>query len=118
MRYIVMSEFGFYIAAEKEYIDANPNIKIIAEVSLEDLQKHNWEYYIKDDKFYFGKSEETIITELRQQRETECFSVINRGQLWYETLTETQKEELKIWYQAWLNVTETKVIPEKPSWLK
>lgn len=57
------------------------------------------------------------IVNLRAQRESECFSVINRGQLWYETLTLEQITELKTWYQAWLDVTTTKIIPTKPSWL-
>ncbi len=55
---------------------------------------------------------------LREKREIECFSVINRGQLWYNRLTEEQKVELDSWYNAWLDVTETMIIPEKPSWLE
>lgn len=54
---------------------------------------------------------------LRIRREEECFPVINRGQLWYDTLDNIQKEELRFWYQDWLDVTETKIIPEKPLWL-
>ena len=27
------------------------------------------------------------------------------------------EEELKTWYQAWLNGTNTQTIPEKPEWL-
>ena len=59
-----------------------------------------------------------IIQELRHRREIECFSVINRGVLWYNMLTEEQRLELDIWYKKWLDVTETMVIPEKPSWLE
>ena len=55
---------------------------------------------------------------LRVLRDKYCFSVINRGQIWYDTLTEEQKEELKEWYRQWLKVTETKTIPETPIWLK
>ena len=55
--------------------------------------------------------------DLRHTRETQCFPIINRGALWYERLSAEQKEELNIWYQAWLDVTETGVIPEKPKWL-
>lgn len=51
-------------------------------------------------------------------RESHCFPIINRGQLWYESLTSSQKEELSKWYQDWLNVTETMVAPTKPEWLK
>ena len=61
---------------------------------------------------------EQIINGLRARREIECFSIINRGQLWYNKLTEEQKVELDNWYNAWLDVTETMVIPEKPNWLE
>lgn len=62
-------------------------------------------------------TEEEQVEYLRRQRETECFSIINRGQLWYNRLSAEQYEELIVWYQAWLDVTDTKVVPEKPSWL-
>lgn len=61
---------------------------------------------------------ERQINNLRIQREKECFPIINRGQLWYSMLTAAQYTELQTWYQAWLDVTETLVIPEKPSWLE
>lgn len=54
---------------------------------------------------------------LRSQREAECFPIVNRGQLWYDTLTEEQRAELKEWYSAWLDVTDTLQVPAKPSWL-
>ncbi len=54
---------------------------------------------------------------LRLAREDQCFCIVNRGQVWYNTLTEEQKSELDEWYQAWLDVTETNVIPKKPVWL-
>lgn len=63
-------------------------------------------------------SEEEFLEELRYRRDVECFSVINRGQLWYYTLTEEQRQDLEYWYLEWLDVTETKTIPEKPTWLK
>lgn len=54
---------------------------------------------------------------LRRRREDECFQLVNRGALWYDQLTVPQRVELEHWYQAWLDVTETRVIPEKPAWL-
>lgn len=57
------------------------------------------------------------LIELRNQREEECFSVINRGAPWYDRLTEEQKQELSTWYQAWLDAPQTNVVPTKPSWL-
>jgi hypothetical protein len=58
------------------------------------------------------------LEKLRVRREQECFSIINRGSLWYATLTDEQVEELNKWYQNWLDCTETLEIPEKPEWLK
>ena len=58
------------------------------------------------------------INHIRDRRAKECFPVINRGKLWYETLTEEQIAELDKWYNEWLNATETLIIPKKPEWLK
>lgn len=54
---------------------------------------------------------------IRQRRKDECFSIVNRGQLWYNCLTIEQRSELNGWYHAWLNATETGIIPAKPLWL-
>lgn len=61
--------------------------------------------------------EEKQKIELRIIREHECFSIINRGTIWYNNLTQDQIFQIKNWYQSWLDVTETKVIPEKPQFL-
>ncbi len=53
----------------------------------------------------------------RLQRERECFPIINRGGLWYETLTPQQHEELRQWYRSWLDGTNTLTVPDKPAWL-
>lgn len=58
-----------------------------------------------------------IADELRFKREKTCFPIINRGELWYSRLTAYQKKELDAWYQAWLDVTDTKVLPDMPVWL-
>lgn len=65
-----------------------------------------------------ARSLESQLKTLRAKREKECFPIINRGQLWYSMLTATQYSELQVWYKAWLDVTETLVIPERPSWLE
>lgn len=83
--------------------------------------KEAWDDY-EDIQVYVLYTAEELqerkLTKLRSQRETECFPVINRGQLWYDTLTEAQKTELKVWYLAWLDVTETFIIPITPEWVK
>ena len=63
-------------------------------------------------------TEEEILNNMRFKREYECFPIINRGECWYAKLTDEQKSELSQWYDAWLDVTETKVVPTKPTWLK
>lgn len=63
------------------------------------------------------KEENDFIEKLRYDREIECFAIINRGQLWYETLTLEQKEELKLWYKSWLDVTKTLKKPTKPNFV-
>lgn len=72
-----------------------------------------------DDIFlYIPFTEDERKEYIRFQREQECFLIINRGGLWYKNLTQEQLNDLEDWYQKWLDVTETLVIPEKPSWLK
>ena len=70
-----------------------------------------------DDAQAAEEQAETAKSAYRQRRQTECFPVINRGRLWYDTLTEEQLSELKTWYRAWLDGTNTQTIPEKPEWL-
>ena len=71
----------------------------------------------EDILFLVPLTNDEILENLRSRREFECFPIINRGQLWYNNLTDAQVEELKIWYQSWLDVTETKIIPNKPNWV-
>ena len=62
-------------------------------------------------------TEEEELEHLRTLRKTNCFSIINRGQLWYQSLKKEELDELEIWYKNWLDVTKTKIIPQNPYWL-
>ena len=62
-------------------------------------------------------SEKESLDVLRKKREEICFPIINRGKLWYDSLSSEQYRELKDWYKKWLDVTETNIIPETPEWL-
>ena len=74
----------------------------------------NWKYV--DNEFIIVKLEDDSI--LRERRQRECFDIIdNRSALWYKHLTDDQMNELNAWYEAWLKVTDTHIIPTKPSWL-
>lgn len=83
--------------------------------------KQEWDEY-ENIRVFVPYTEEQIkenrLASFRSQREEKCFSIINRGQLWYDGLTEQQIAELTAWYKDWLNVTQTLEVPSKPKWLK
>lgn len=54
---------------------------------------------------------------IRQQRRQICFPVINRGILWYNSLTTEQFAELKQWYKDWLDAPSTLIVPKTPSFV-
>lgn len=80
-------------------------------------------YKIIDNHLVFDKDKKAEadhqfrISVIRMRRQAECFSVVDRSQLWYNTLTNEQKAELQEWYEAWLVAPDTLVIPTKPDWL-
>ena len=91
---------------------------------MQHFESHSKAYFLNssgelefDERKWSEVNKENVKEHLRILRERECFPYINRGPLWYSTLTKDQYEELGKWYQAWLNVTETKEIPQKPEWL-
>lgn len=100
------------------------SIDIDDPADIDHFKRNHRAYRIKNGKLFFDEGRFTILqneaenTRLRNEREAECFSVINRGWLWYDTLTEKQTKELRKWYNDWLDVTETKKKPDRPSWLK
>lgn len=73
---------------------------------------------VLDEAFKTAAVTEDTLRDIRMRRESECFPIINRGQLWYNNLTEEQTQELNQWYKAWLDAPDTLVTPEKPSWLQ
>lgn len=84
---------------------------------------------VKDILVYIPYTKEELLEirkeELRDMRNYECFSILNQNFLvgeecvsWFDTLTEKQKKEASEWIQAWRDVTETLVVPERPIWLK
>ena len=90
---------------------------------IEHFETHYAAYGFADGRVSFNDVCQTMleksrkVAEIRLRREQECFPVINRGQLWYDRLTEKQKTELSKWYQAWLDAANTGVVPEKLAWL-
>lgn len=88
------------------------------------FEEHFSAYKVRDGTASFDEAQSAILCEegkkltLRDRRQKECFAFVNRGQLWYATLSVKQLAELTAWYKDWLKVTETKVVPERPAWLE
>ena len=98
--------------------------EIDAPEDLDHFERNYRSYRVNDGRLIFDEEKAVAIQteaeneQLRIERDNECFAVVNRGWLWYDTLTEKQTKELRKWYQDWLDVTETRKKPDKPSWLK
>ena len=119
---VLLNEQGYVesYALEGDLLDAVE----AAELSdLSHFEEYFTAYRVQDGALVFDDAQaaeeqaEAAKDAYRKRREVECFPVINRGQLWYDTLSEEQLSELKTWYQAWLDGTNTQTIPEKPEWL-
>ena len=121
---VVLNEQGFVMnyATLGGFVD-DTQIEIAEPEDMQDFEQNYGSYHIVDNKLVKDKQEQLRLEDeheldlLRHQREKICFPIINRGELWYSRLTEEQKAELNTWYDAWLDVTETRVIPETPEWL-
>ena len=70
----------------------------------EHFEAHYTAYRLKDgvleysDEQITANERKALCDELRKRRETECFSYVNRGQPWYDRLSDEQKSELSAWY--------------------
>ena len=121
---IVLDEYGYVkaYALIGEMSDVSATVSEPADIA--DFEANYRSYYLSDKNTLVKSADKQLeinnareLTELRNKREKQCFPYINRGQLWYGKLTDAQKDELSSWYQAWLDVTETKSVPTSPAWL-
>lgn len=119
---VLLNEQGYVesYALEGELVDA---LETAEPNDLSHFEKHFTSYRMRDGTLVFddiqaeAEQAQAAKDAYRKRREVECFPIIDRGRLWYDTLTEDQLSELKTWYQAWLDGTNTQTIPEKPEWL-
>ena len=120
----ILTDNSGYIESYALIGDILESAEIEMPSDLEQFECNYRAYRVQDGKLVFDEGQATILqneaenAQLRVERDAECFSVINRGWLWYDTLTEKQTKELRKWYKDWLDVTETKKKPDRPSWLK
>ena len=102
----------------------SPSVAANEPEDLDDFENNYRSYYLSEDNILVKSNdkqkeieEQRELISLRTQREKVCFPYINRGEMWYSRLSADQKDELNVWYQAWLDVTNTKVVPKTPEWL-
>jgi hypothetical protein len=121
---IILNEQGYVEAYALIGDFGTPSVAVDEPKNIDDFETNYHSYYLSDDGRLVKSDdkqkeieERRALADLRLQREKVCYPYINRGNLWYSRLSDEQKEELTVWYQAWLDVTETRVIPETPTWL-
>ena len=121
---VILNEQGYVNAYALIGDFGTPSITVNEPENIGDFENNYRSYYLsKDNVLVKNEDKQNEIEEqrelsvLRSQREKVCFPYINRGYLWYSKLSDEQKDELDIWYQAWLDVTNTKIAPEIPEWL-
>lgn len=115
-----------YVLDSKGYIDSWSSIPFDPSLPCIEVENPYDEIILGYTKIIDGKlvtdteryEHDRLVNEIRIRREVECFIIVNRGQLWYNTLTKAQKQELDEWYHAWLEAPETLIIPPRPSWIK
>jgi hypothetical protein len=102
-----------------EYPNGGKDVEWVWDIEPQEAREAYDEY--EDIQVYIPYTPEELaereLTVLRGRRASECFPVVNRGKLWYDRLTSDQEIELSDWYNAWLDVTETKTIPARPAWV-
>lgn len=120
--FITINEEG-YVESYATVGTINNGTEIEAPSNLGHFKEHFRAYKTANNALVFDSQKEAEIEQeerreqLRILREAECFSYVDRSQFWYDSLSSSQLEELHAWYEAWLNVTETLTIPERPAWL-
>ena len=112
-----------YVSSYAIVGEISDGIEVTEPDDISHFESHFSAYKLVDGELVFDENKEKDIEleklkdELRVRREKECFAVVDRGRFWYDNLTEEQKTELKQWYDAWLSVTTTLIVPDKPNWL-
>lgn len=121
---IILNEQGYVEAYALVGEFGSASVTVDEPENIDDFERNYCSYCLSEDNKLVKNDDKQkeiednrILKDLRSQREKMCFPYINRGELWYNRLTAEQKTELGIWYHAWLDVTETKVVPVTPEWL-
>ena len=107
-------------ASNQDYniVEINENLITIP------LSKNDFTNREFDIEKYHTRVKQKHIADLRKLRVAECFSVIDRSKIWWDTLSEQQVIEIKDWYNEWLNIPNEQLsslerlpLPIKPNFL-
>lgn len=103
---------GIFVKQVDKLPNLNLELRQVIQISVFDI-------ILKSEYADFTGNErrEYVLAHYRKRRAEICFPVINRGKLWYDTLTEAKLEQLENWYYAWLDVTATLTEPSNLYWL-
>jgi hypothetical protein len=88
------------------------------------LSKNDFTNRVFDIEKYHNRVKQKHVADLRKLRIAECFSVVDRSKIWWDTLSEQQVNEIKDWYNEWLNIPNEQLsslerlpLPIRPSFL-
>jgi hypothetical protein len=88
------------------------------------LSKNDFTNRVFDIEKYHNRVKQKHVADLRKLRIVECFSVVDRSKIWWDTLSEQQVNEIKDWYNEWLNIPNEQLsslerlpLPIRPSFL-
>ena len=97
----------------KVYDDRLGAYKEIEQPKITELTQQEKQVIIEQEQKVQAEQE---LEKLRVRRAKECFTHIDPAGKW-DNYTEDQKSQLRLWRKQWLDVTQTKIIPQKPYWL-
>ena len=97
---VLLNEQGYVVsyALEGELLDA---VETAEPADLSHFEEHFTAYRVQDGALVFDDAQataeqaEAAKAAYRQRRQTECFSIINRGRLWYDALTRSSSRSCK-----------------------
>jgi hypothetical protein len=101
-RYYLFIEKEKIIGFSKNKISSKDyeTVEVITDTTLTADNIKGYKYQngklVYNEEEYYNILKNQTIENLRDQRRKECFNIINRGQLWYNKLTEQQILELDI----------------------
>ena len=124
MKYgVKATQSGLMINNEKEWSAHNQNASVISgygytivNIPYEDIQCSDFVGIVFSESKYEQRKKMAIINELRHSREKKCFAIANRN-FFFNEATIAEMAEINNWYTAWLNVTDTLVVPIVPHYI-